>query len=88
MIKGPICESCGMPLAKDPEGGATLPDGSTSTQYCSLCYRDGALCYKGTDVKEFQAHVVNKMVENGWWRPVAWVLTLGIPNLPRWKTPK
>ena len=37
-----ICQSCGMPHAKDPGGGGSEADGTKSTTYCSLCYKDGA----------------------------------------------
>lgn len=36
----PLCESCGMPLARDEDAG-TEADGSRSTRYCTYCYRDG-----------------------------------------------
>ena len=79
------CESCGIPLRKSPGGGGTESNGTTrSTKYCSLCYGDGAFYFKGTDVREFQAMVVDVMVENGWWRPAAWLLTREIPRLRRW----
>lgn len=35
-----LCESCGMPLARDEDAG-TEADGSRSTRYCTYCYRDG-----------------------------------------------
>lgn len=36
----PLCESCGMALARDEDAG-TEADGSLSTRYCIYCYRDG-----------------------------------------------
>ena len=36
------CQSCGMPLKKDPQTGGTNADGSKSTMYCSYCYDRGA----------------------------------------------
>ena len=39
--KGPFCQSCGMPLGKDPEGGGTEANGARSAEYCSHCYRAG-----------------------------------------------
>ena len=29
------CQSCGMPMARDPEGGGTEADGSKSAKFCS-----------------------------------------------------
>ena len=28
------CQSCGMPLSRDPNGGGTNADGSASAMYC------------------------------------------------------
>lgn len=39
--KGPFCQSCGMPLSKDPLGGGTNADRSRNTEYCSHCYKSG-----------------------------------------------
>ena len=36
-----FCQSCGMPMKKDPEGGGTNADGSKSPDYCSYCFRNG-----------------------------------------------
>ena len=33
--RGPVCQSCGMPLSKDPLGGGSNADGSPSSEYCS-----------------------------------------------------
>ena len=51
------CQSCGMPLNKDPEGGGSEADGSRSSTYCSLCYADGAFRHPNVSVEEFQAMV-------------------------------
>jgi len=75
-----FCQSCGMPLSKDPEGGARLKDGMRSVMYCSYCMVDGEFTYQGNDVQEFQKTVVDIMVQNGWWRPMAWLFTCQIPN--------
>ena len=81
----PYCQSCGMPLAKDEKGGATLSDGTISAEYCSYCMEDGKFYYTGDDVKEYQKLVVNGMVKNGWSRPISWIFTRQIPRLKRWK---
>ncbi len=36
-----ICQSCGMPLDKDPNHGGTNSDNSRSTKYCSFCFQEG-----------------------------------------------
>jgi len=80
-----FCQSCGMPMSSDPQGGGTNADGSKNAKYCSYCYQDGAFKYEGT-VKDFQAFCVEKMVESGQSRPIAWLLTRGMKRLERWKT--
>lgn len=79
------CQSCGMPMNKDPEGGGTEADGSRSALYCSMCYDKGAFIWDGDDVKAYQAYVVDAMVKDGWWRPLAWLLTRDVPKLGRWQ---
>ena len=79
------CQSCDMPMSKDPQGGGTNADGTLSSEYCSLCYASGAFTYQGSDVREYQKMVVNEMVKNGWLRPLAWLFTRRIPSLKRWK---
>lgn len=79
------CQSCGMPMHKDPDGGGTEADGSQSALYCSLCYDNGEFRWDEGDVKAFQRMVVDGMAADGWWRPVAWLLTRDIPRLGRWK---
>lgn len=80
-----FCQSCGMPMDKDPGGGATLADGTRSAEYCSFCMQDGDFVYSGTDARAFQAYVVDQMVTEGWSRPLAWVMTRQIPRLKRWQ---
>lgn len=80
------CQSCGMPLKKDPKGGGTNADGSKSTMYCSLCYVDGTFTSPEIDTAEkMQAFAKEKLKEMGIPGFVARVLTLGIPKLERWK---
>ncbi|NVN97030.1 hypothetical protein HXX01_02240 [Candidatus Nomurabacteria bacterium] len=72
------CESCMMPLSKDP--GV-----SGSDKYCSYCYKDGKLCYEGTDVKEFQKVCYEAMVNKGMNKWLAKFYTWMIKFAPRWK---
>ena len=37
-----FCQSCGMPMEMDPQGGGTNADGSRNSKYCSHCYEKGA----------------------------------------------
>ena len=47
-----ICQSCGMPLNKDPKKGGTNADNSISDKYCSFCYKDGKFLDEGISLKE------------------------------------
>ena len=82
------CQSCGMPLKRDPQGGGTNSDGSKSTKYCSYCYQNGAFTAPNITVKEMQALVKSKLKKMGLPGFVAWFFTLNIPNLARWKNNK
>jgi hypothetical protein len=47
-----ICQSCGMPLDKDPNKGGTNTDGSISKKYCSFCYQNGKFTDEETTLQE------------------------------------
>lgn len=79
------CQSCGMPMHKDPKGGGSEKDGSLSRTYCSLCYADGAFVHQTNDVSEFQAHCVQALMKKGTPKLMAWAFTRGIPKLERWR---
>ena len=82
---GQRCQSCGMPLNRDPNGGGSEADGSKSTSYCSLCYEGGAFRHPDASVAEFQAHCVDALAAKGMPRIMAWAFTRGIPKLDRWR---
>ena len=79
------CESCGMPLNKDPQGGGSEADGSRSTTYCSICYADGAFVHRNVTASEFQANCLDALAAKGMPRIMAWLFTRGIPSLLRWQ---
>ncbi len=83
--KGPFCQSCGMPLSKDSQGGGSNADGSTSAEYCSKCYQNGQFTNPTITVTEMQTLVKGKLQEMhfpGW---IAGFFTKDIPNLKRWQ---
>jgi len=80
-----FCQSCGMPIKKDPQQGGTNLDGTKNGKYCSYCYRDGEFIFKRT-AKEMQAFCKDKMVELGSSKFIAWLFTRNIPRLERWRT--
>jgi len=80
-----FCQSCGMPMKKDPEGGGNNSDGSKNLEYCSLCYQNGAFFNTEFTAQEMQAFCIEKMKEQGTPGFIAWLFTRNIPNLKRWK---
>ncbi|HXK38382.1 MAG TPA: zinc ribbon domain-containing protein [Candidatus Paceibacterota bacterium] len=78
MKKKPMCESCLMPLDKDP--GV-----SGSDKYCSYCFKDGKLCYEGNDLKEFQKRCYEGMRANGVGEIKARFFTWLVRFAPRWR---
>lgn len=67
-----------MPFSKDPGP-------RESDRYCSYCFRNGELCYKGNDRKQFQRVSYRKMREHGMNPVLAWFFTFLIRFAPRWK---
>ena len=72
------CDSCLMPLAKDP--GVR-----ESAIYCSFCFKNGKLTYEGNDLKEFQKGSYEEMVKKGMNKFLAKFYTFLIRFAPRWK---
>ncbi|MCP5075386.1 MAG: hypothetical protein GY947_19105 [Rhodobacteraceae bacterium] len=83
---GPVCQSCSMPMKKDPGGGGTEADGTHSAKYCSLCYQDGAFVQPDFDAAEMQAFCVEQLQKKGMPRFMAWMFTRSIPKLERWQS--
>lgn len=79
-----MCQSCGMPLSKDPKGGGTNADGTLNTDYCSYCYQNGEFTFKGT-IQEFQEHCRQMMLQGGHNKFTAWLFSRGLKRLSRWK---
>lgn len=78
------CQSCSMPLNKDPQGGGTNADGSRSTMYCSLCYENGLFKQPEITATDMQVFVKNKLKEMGFPGFLAGWFAKGIPKLERW----
>ncbi len=82
-----LCQSCAMPLDKDPSGGGTNSDGSKNEKYCGLCYREGKFTDEGITMQEKIDKIVELAVthiglEEAQARQMAEML---IPSLERWK---
>lgn len=74
------CESCMMPL--DEAHGQMNRE---NERYCTLCFRDGELCYEGNDLKEFQRRAYENMIKGGMSPLKAKFFTFLIRFAPRWK---
>lgn len=82
------CQSCAMPLSKDPKGngGGNNADGKPSYKYCSYCYEDGKFLQPDITAEEMQAFVKGKLKEmGGFMKLFARIFSKGIPKLERWK---
>src|SRR3979409_956381 len=59
--KGPACQSCGMPISKDPLGGGGNADGTRTREYCSHCYERGEFLQPNMTANEMMALVEGKL---------------------------
>jgi len=71
------CQSCLMPLSKDPGR-------KESEKYCSYCFKDGKLCYEG-DLKGFQKVCYEGMLKTGMHPLKATFFSFLVRFAPRWK---
>ena len=83
-----ICQSCGMPLDKDPNKGGINADNSKSQKYCSFCYHDGKFLDEGITLQEkieknIQIAVSRMGIPENKAREMAESI---LPGLERWKS--
>jgi putative zinc ribbon protein len=83
--KGPFCQSCGMPLSRDPLGGGTNQDGSRNSEYCGHCYRDGRFTEPNLTADQMVEKVEGKLRQMHFPRFLARRFTKNIPSLGRWR---
>ncbi len=79
------CQSCGMPLKNDLQGGGSNADGTLSQEYCSHCYIGGRFVEPNMTVDEMKMLVLEKLQEKGFPKFVASFFTLGLKRLKRWR---
>ena len=82
--KGPVCQSCGMPISRDPKGGGTEADQSLSKEFCSHCYVGGKFTIPEISVDEMISRVRGKMKEMHIPGFLTRRFTKDIPTLKRW----
>lgn len=80
-----FCQSCGMPMKKDPKNGGTNADGSQNSDYCSYCYKEGVFQDDCNTAKEMQKFCIGLLTQEKMPKLFAWLLTRGIPKLKRWQ---
>jgi hypothetical protein len=83
--KGPACQSCGMPLSRDPRGGGTNADGTQSSEYCSRCYESGAFTQPNITAEQMTALVEEKLRSMHFPGFIARRFAREVPSLRRWK---
>ena len=79
------CQSCGMPLNKDPKGGGSNADGTKNNMYCSHCYENGKFTLPDITIDQMKERVKGKLKDMGFPGFLAGFFTKGIPKLERWK---
>lgn len=81
-----FCQSCGMPMKRDPHGGGTNADGSKNKMYCSHCYSDGQFTIRNITVDDMKERVRGKLVETGFPGFMASFFTRNLHKLERWRS--
>jgi hypothetical protein len=79
------CQSCGMPLKKDPKRGGANSDGTISTIYCSYCYENGKFLQPDWTASQMKEFAKEKLKEMGFPGFLAGFFSKSIPRLQRWK---
>jgi len=83
--RGPLCQSCGMPLQKAGDHG-TNADGSRSNEYCFHCFQAGRFLDEGITLQEKIEKNVRFGVQMGMPEDTARQLCEDVlPRLKRWK---
>jgi len=83
--QGPMCQSYGMPLAKDTDFG-TNADGRKSEEYCFHCFKDGKFLDEGITLQEKIEKNVRFGVQMGMKEDVARNMCEKVlPKLERWR---
>lgn len=84
LFLGNQCQSCGMPLKKDENGGGSEKDGSVSKLYCSHCYENGDFVDKNITAIEMKQYVADKMTSIKMPSFLINYFTKDITSLKRW----
>jgi hypothetical protein len=81
-----ICQSCGMPLEKDPNKGGSNADQSLNLTYCSYCFRNGKFLDQGISLREKIEKNIAIAVRMGMTADLArQIAESTLPGLERWR---
>jgi hypothetical protein len=85
--KGPLCQSCGMPLEK-PEDFGTAANGAKTNDYCHYCFQDGAFTEPDIGMQGMIDKCAGIMAQQGIMTDAQAKALMGtiIPQLKRWQT--
>lgn len=79
------CQSCGMPMKRDPQGGGTHSDGSKSKVYCSHCFQHGKFTARDITVDDMRERAKVQLKKIGFPGFMTGFFTRKIHKLERWK---
>ena len=84
--KGPLCESCAMPLEK-PDLFGTNADGTQSTEYCTYCFQNGKFVEPAITLSQMIEKCVGIMTKKKIMpaHQAKELMLKTIPMLKRWK---
>lgn len=80
-----FCQSCGMPMKKDPKKRGSNSDRSINQKYCSYCFEKGEFIQADISLQEMQVFVKGKMKEMGFPGFLTGFFAKGISKLERWQ---
>ena len=83
-MEGQVCQSCGMPMSKDPAGGGTEINGSKTQEYCSHCYQNGGFTMPDRTAEGMVERVRARLTELSLPASVVENAASMIPTLHRW----
>lgn len=85
-MESKICQSCGMPLEKDPNKGGTDADKTISGKYCSFCYQNGKFVDEGISLQQKIEKNIKIAVSMNMPQKQARAMAESVlPKLERWK---
>ena len=86
-LKGPFCQSCGMPLQK-PEDFGTAANGFRVNDYCHFCFQNGAFTGPHINMQGMIDKCISMMARQGIMpeQQAKALMTDVIPRLKRWQT--